>query len=290
MHRIAPLALARLRRGRPASPSRPKTLPKGEVRAAAGLSGEAIASDYASALQNARNEAAGTNSQPNDAAYAKGALVAAAVNPGVAPFLSARVGVGHDFEGGLTYTGRAVRVDFRRSFSFGEDKAWAVSIGVGGTAALYGSLQGGSLPGVNLSDLKGWGADLPVLVGYTATDGLYMVWLGARGGWEHDTIQELTSEPKTVGLGVPPDRAERRSLLGGRGARRGDGVPARARRAGARRVVRDDQRIVRGNDGDGVGGGDRPGDGAVVGFLSRPSQRRSIPARAEPGAPRPATR
>ena len=182
-----------------------KTLGKGEVRAVGGLSGQAVASDFASALQNARNEAASSPSQPTDTAYAKGALVAAAINPGIAPFLSARVGVGHDFEGGLTYTGRAARVDFRRSFSFGEDNAWAVSLGLGGSAALYGRLQGASLPGVDLSQLKGWGADLPVLVGYSAANDLYMVWFGARGGWEHDTIEELTSEPSAgPGLGVPP--------------------------------------------------------------------------------------
>lgn len=182
-----------------------KTLAKGDVRVAAGLSGEAVAANYASALQSARNEAASAPSQPTDATYTKGALVAAAVNPGIAPFLAARVGIGHEFEAGLAYTGRSVRVDFRRSFSFGTDDAWALSIGVGGTAALYGSLQGGSLPGVNLSDLKGWGADLPILVGYAATDDLYMVWLGARAGWEHDQIAELTSEPSQgAGLGVVP--------------------------------------------------------------------------------------
>ena len=182
-----------------------KTMGKGEVRIAAGMSGEAIASDFATALESARNEAATAQTQPTDARYAKGALVAAAVNPGIAPFVSARVGVGHEVEGGLTYTGRSARVDFRRSFSFGEDKAWAVSIGAGGSAALYGRLEGASLPGVNLSDLKGYGADLPLLIGYEATDGLYMVWLGARGGWEHDAIQQLTSEPSQgAGLGIPP--------------------------------------------------------------------------------------
>ena len=127
------------------------------------------------------------------------------MNPGVAPFLAARVGVGHDFEGGLAYTGRSAHLDIRRSFSFGDGGAWAVSIGVGGTAALYGRLQGTSVPGVDPTQLKGWGADLPVLVGYAAADGLYMVWFGARGGWEHDVIEELSSEPSAgAGLGVPP--------------------------------------------------------------------------------------
>jgi hypothetical protein len=202
--RLAPaLALTACAGGAPLlHPAR--TLGKGEVRAAAGLSGQAVAGDFASALRNARNEAGTSPTQPADAPYAKGALVAAAVNPGLAPYVAARVGVGHELEAGLTYTGRGARVDLRRSFSFGPDDAYAVSIGVGGSAALYGRLEGASLPGVNLSDLRGWGADVPLLVGYEAQGGLYMVWLGARGGWEHDTIAALTTEPKPVSLGFPP--------------------------------------------------------------------------------------
>jgi hypothetical protein len=180
-----------------------KTLGKGEIRAALGLSGEAATGNFGSALQSARAEAGTQASTLPDKTYSKGALVAAAVNPGLAPFVAARVGLGDDFEGGLAYTGRAIRIDFRRAFYFGEEKAWAFSVGAGGMAALYGRLEGGDLPGVNLSDLKGWGADLPLLLGYEATSGLYMVWFGARGGWEHDTIAALTSEPGP-GLVTPP--------------------------------------------------------------------------------------
>ncbi len=180
-----------------------KTLAKGEVRAVAGLSGDAVAGDFATALQGARNEQSTETGSKPDPTYSKGALVAAAVNPGIAPFVAARVGVADDFEGGLSYTGRGLRIDMRRAFYFGEDRAWALSIGAGGSAALYGGLDGGNLPGVNLSDLKGWGVDVPVIVGYEATGGLYMIWLGARGGWEHDTIGTLTSEPGP-GLDTPP--------------------------------------------------------------------------------------
>jgi len=181
-------------------------LPKGEVRVAAGLSANAIGGGASSALTAAKNEAAANVNgvELNDPTYVKGALVAAAIGPGIAPFVGARVGVGYGFEGGLAYTGRAARVDIRRAFTFGEDNAWAVSIGVGGSAALYGSLQGTTLPGVDLTDLKGWGADLPLLMGYRSTGGLYMVWFGVRGGWEHDQIAEVTSEPKPVTLGIPP--------------------------------------------------------------------------------------
>ncbi len=180
-----------------------KTLPKGESRAALGMSAEAAVGNFGTALQSARAEAANESSTQPDATYAKGALVAAAVNPGIAPFVSARVGIAYDFEGGLAYTGRGIRIDFRHASYFGAEKAWALSIGVGGSAALYGRLQGGDLPGVNLSDLRGWGADVPVLLGYEATNGLYMIWFGARGGWEHDTIGTLTTEPGS-GFETPP--------------------------------------------------------------------------------------
>jgi hypothetical protein len=187
-----------------------KTLPQGEIRAAAGISGEAVAGNFATALEGARNEQNTETGTPPDPTYAKGALVAAATNPGIAPFISARVGLAYDFEAGIAYTGRGIRVDARHAFYFGTDNAWALSLGVGGSAALYGGLDGGDLPGVNLSDLKGWGADVPLLLGYEATGGLYMVWLGARGGWEHDTISTLTTEPgpglDTAPTGLSADR------------------------------------------------------------------------------------
>jgi hypothetical protein len=182
------------------------TLPKGEVRVAAGLSADAIGGQAASSLVAAKNEVAAdvNGTVLNDPTFVKGALVAAAIGPGIAPFAGARVGLGYDFEGGLAYTGRSARGDVRRAFTFGEDNAWAVSIGVGGSAVLYGRLQGSTLPGVDLSDLKGYGVDVPLLMGYRSTGGLYMVWFGVRGGWEHDAIAEVTSETKAVTLGVPP--------------------------------------------------------------------------------------
>jgi hypothetical protein len=183
-----------------------QTLPKGEMRIAGGLSANAVAGGSASALTAARNEAAAdvNGTTLNDPSFVKGALVAAAIGPGVAPFVAARVGMWDHFEGGLAYTGRGVRADVRRSFALSQDGAWALSLGVGGSGALYGNVQGTTLPGVDLSDLRGWGADVPILVGYQSEGGLYMMWLGVRGGWEHDQIANVTSEPKAVSLGYPP--------------------------------------------------------------------------------------
>jgi hypothetical protein len=183
-----------------------KTLPKGDVRASGGFSGTIAVGSLSSAVRAAESDPnAGAT---GDATYAKGALVVASVAPGLAPVVGARVGVGWESEGGLAYTGRAIRADIRRSFDL--SPRWSLSIGVGGSAALYGDqtsglYQGGSsLAGVSTNQLHGWGADVPVLIGYGSTGDLYMLWIGARAGGEHVDISDLTSEPKAVTLGSPP--------------------------------------------------------------------------------------
>src|SRR5579862_2946008 len=68
-----------------------KTLGAGEVRALGGLSGEAVAGGFSGAIRAAQAEASASNAQPTDVGFAKGALVAAAINPGIAPVVAARV-------------------------------------------------------------------------------------------------------------------------------------------------------------------------------------------------------
>ncbi len=189
-----------------------RTLPTGDVRAAGGISAHVVPGSLGEDLRRAREIAArdttgqsspgapGTNSD-----YAKGALVAAAVAPGLAPFVAGRVGIGNRFEGGLTYTGRGVRADMRRAF--GEDP-WTLSVGLGASAALYGRQQGTDLPNVVLGSMHGYGADLPVLVGWQSLSGLYSLWFGPRGGFERVLIETLTSEPKDVSAGLPPIRLD----------------------------------------------------------------------------------
>jgi len=184
-----------------------QTLPLGDVQAATGLSGNIVTAGFASALQSATNEAAaGNGSVPGpsgtDTTYARGALVVASVAPGLAPFVAARVGIGGDAEGGIGYTGRAIRIDLRRSFDLGD--RWALSLGAGGSVALYGHQDASVLPNVDLGKLHGLGADVPVLVGYKSDGGLYMLWLGARAGWEHVDISDVTSEPQEAVVGPSP--------------------------------------------------------------------------------------
>jgi hypothetical protein len=182
-----------------------QTLPLGDVRALAGFSSNVAVGGLASATRNAVNQAAanpGAPPPPGDVAYAQGALAAASIGPGLAPIVGARVGVGAQSEAGLVYTGRAVRADIRRSFGLSE--AWAISVGAGGSATLYGRSDQASIPNVDLGRLHGWGADVPILFGYKSDGDLYMLWLGARGGWQHLDVGDLTSEPGSAQLGAPP--------------------------------------------------------------------------------------
>ena len=182
-----------------------RTLPQGEVRAAGGFSANVAVGSLADGLRAAKDEAARNTDAPGrpgtDVVYSKGALVAAAAAPGIAPFLAARVGVGDHFEGGLAYTGRGARIDLRRSL---DRKNMSLSVGIGGSGVFYGRQGGSALPNVDLGQLHGYGADVPLLAGWTFGQDTYMLWLGVRGGWEHVNVDLVRSEPKAVTLGVPP--------------------------------------------------------------------------------------
>jgi hypothetical protein len=189
-----------------------RTLKGGDVRAAGGVSAHVVPGALGEDLRRAREIAAGDPSgasSPGEPGtnpdYAKGALVSAAVAPGLAPFVGARVGIGNAFEGGLAYTGRGLRADMRRSF---DDGGFSLSVGLGASAALYGRQQGSDLPNVDLGALRGYGADLPILAGWQSLNGLYSFWLGPRGGFEWVAVETLTSEPKNVTIGTPPLRLE----------------------------------------------------------------------------------
>jgi hypothetical protein len=171
-----------------------RTLPGGTAQAGAGFSGNVATGGLSDALGAARVEAAahpGVTPAGSGETFLKGALVAASVAPGLAPVVAARAGVGAQWEGGVAYTGRLVRVDVRRSFDLSSH--WALSVGAGGSAALHGHQDGGALPNIDLADLHGWGADLPLLIGYQSDGDLYMLWMGARAGYEHVEASNATA-------------------------------------------------------------------------------------------------
>ncbi len=110
-----------------------------------------------------------------------------AVAPGLAPWAAGRVGIDGDNEAGITYAGRAFRVDFRHAFGF--DPIY-LSLGAGGSALVPRQKRGGD----DLGSAYGGGADVPILIGYKSTAELYSLWAGPRVGFEILTGSILESE------------------------------------------------------------------------------------------------
>ena len=125
--------------------------------------------------------------------FVEDAVARAAMPRGLAPWVGARAGLGATSDAGLTYTGRAARVDARHAF---EDGSVAISVGLGGSALLFHPRQGppdaGGAPSTagrfaghsGALATTGFGADLPVLVGWRSAASIVEVWAGARAGAE----------------------------------------------------------------------------------------------------------
>jgi hypothetical protein len=174
-----------------------RTLVMGDVRASSGVSGNfavgSLANDVAAARTIAQNDAMPTGTAAST--FTRGALVSAAVAPGFAPFVAARVGVGDRFEAGVAYTGRAGRIDVRRSFDWNDT---SLSVGLGVTVPIYGDSYTSSLSAIDLTYVHGYGADIPVLIGWQSAARVYMVWAGARAGYDHVDVSGLSTEPGAI--------------------------------------------------------------------------------------------
>src|SRR5262249_19542953 len=105
------------------------------------------------------------------------ALQDVAVGPGVAPWVSGRAGIPGSNEGGLTYSGQALRLDLRHAFLL--TRHAAISLGLGGSALL--ARHTGE---EKTSALCGGGGDLPALIGVRTTNDIYSFWFGPRGGFD----------------------------------------------------------------------------------------------------------
>jgi hypothetical protein len=131
----------------------------GEIMVGAGLSGQVAVRPNAAPSQD------------------QAVLQNLTVGPGIAPWAAGRAGLPYSNEAGLTYSGRALRLDARHAFSLG--KSGAISLGLGATALMA------HRPGVDReSAVLGGGADVPLLIGWRSTGGLYAFWFGPRGGFE----------------------------------------------------------------------------------------------------------
>lgn len=159
-------------------------LDRGTMTAGAGLSGTFDNGGASSAMREARQVTAQGNPDGR-VASARGDAVVAAFAPSIAPWIGARVGLPSSNEAGLTYTGRAVRLDFRHAF---EDGQLAISIGAGATALLSGHSQDGATAGTAIHlGLGSMGADVPVIFGWQSDAGIVTLWAGPRAGFERLT-------------------------------------------------------------------------------------------------------
>jgi hypothetical protein len=175
-------------------------LPPDTVSFGAGVSGQFASAGADDTIDRGRAAAAGPFSDPAVAqAYADGVLTQALIGPGISPWVSARVGLPHSLEAGLTYTGRSLRIDGRHVIPWGDE--WALSIGLGASAILLDpdSTSLDEPPDASQSteaefglDASGWGGDLPVLVGYRFGN-FVELWFGVRTGFEHISGELLSS-------------------------------------------------------------------------------------------------
>jgi hypothetical protein len=143
------------------------TLNPGDVSMGGGLSGRV-------ALLEAE---APTGADAEQAAAGATSLEDLTVASAVAPWVAARIGLEGSNEGGLTYTGRAIRLDGRHAFALGTP---TLSVGLGG------SVVTARRPGRSADERSvfGGGLDVPVIIGVTSTSDIYSLWGGVRGGFE----------------------------------------------------------------------------------------------------------
>jgi hypothetical protein len=189
------------------------TLPNGDVSFAAGSSGRFALGGLHSAERQLDDSVAipgGATTPEERAHFIEGAVARFAVGPGVAPFVSARVGLGGANEAGLSYTGRGVRLDGRHAFEW---QTTALSIGLAASGALA---RPGDQPNANVDDasepdrglrtvtltsLSGYGLELPVLFGYRSDADVVKLWAGLRAGFERDEFEVTLVEAPDAAFG-----------------------------------------------------------------------------------------
>jgi hypothetical protein len=144
-----------------------------------GASGTFTTGAARNAVESAREQLpSSTNRNANDA---KAAAVGAAMAPSVAPWVGARIGVPGDNEAGLSFTGRALRLDARHVFESG---SIAFSVGAGGNVVWRNADPVSEGSSTSFRVRSGYGFDVPLLIGWRSDAGVVSVWGGARGGLE----------------------------------------------------------------------------------------------------------
>lgn len=176
------------------------TLKAHDARFSAGMAANFAAGKPADAISTARTDGAGVGNEPSRE-YAQGVLSASTMAPGFSPLVAARVGLGYDTEAGVTYSGRAIRIDGRWAY---QTTSHAVSFGAGASAlmARKGEIGSADIAGLDLQGVRGFGFDLPIIWGWRSDAELVNVWAGARGGFDKlsgEVGYQRTSSDNVIG-------------------------------------------------------------------------------------------
>ena len=119
--------------------------------------------------------------------------------PGLAPWLGGRLGLGEGIDAGLTFTGRAARVDIRKAFELDGPEGPALSLGIGASGLLPKRRDDIGLR------IGGFGADIPILFGLRSDADLYSGYIGLRAGGEllsgSREIEQDPLDPTAPGAG-----------------------------------------------------------------------------------------
>lgn len=160
-------------------------MPSDGFSAGAGVSRQFASNRVERDIDRARAGAERPLTSPDEVeAHLRGVLSEAFVAPGVAPWVAARLGLGGAREAGITYTGRSVRVDVRQAF-VREDLALSIGLGASGVLSSPDSRPIDSAPANDVDlDARGFGVDVPILVGVRLGSGLFELWAGPRVGFE----------------------------------------------------------------------------------------------------------
>jgi hypothetical protein len=166
-------------------------LPSGVTSLSAG-----VGSQWVGGKANRQIDEARTTTQAGQPATNLSAAqdVAAALwSPGLFPWVSMRLGFGHESEAGLAYTGSRARIDGRRAWLSGH---WALSLGAGAalgmtrptSSASNGSSTFGSsepIAGLDTSGARAVALDTPVILGWHSSADIARIWFGLRPSYEH---------------------------------------------------------------------------------------------------------
>ncbi len=175
----------------------PRLVRESDVRFQLGGAAAAPVGGDLDAIQAGRQRLDAAEGAPPDDPTVTRALLPATVvgfgaRPGVAPVVRTTLSLSKVFEASLHYGGRDARVGGRyllwesRSADAG---AVTLSIGGDGHVLLRGRPEDGYLNGVASENVRGFGVQAPLLLGWQSDAGLLIAYVGALVGYERITGQ-----------------------------------------------------------------------------------------------------